>query len=187
MLLISLRRFLEEWPSILPTMHLPIPDVFGVGVVGYGGACRLNPKGVQHNLGLDLNSSLRGSVRWPLKYYPSSILHSHEIWTNFVWKGEDEVLHNFFNLAVKFPRMKKRSVLLFKEIPPQTISDPPPYTTVCSKLGGRFHSPLSRHTLTRPSVPESKNLDSSENIIGVQYQSCQLTCSSANCKRRLQC
>ena len=70
--------------------------------------------------------------------------------------------------AVKFPRMKMRSVLLFKEIPPQTISDPPPYATVCSKLEGRIRSPLRRHTLTRPSVPESKNIDS-ENIIGVQY------------------
>ena len=64
-----------------------------------------------------------------------------------------------------------RPVLLFKEIPPQTISDPPPYARVCSKLGGRFRSPLGRHTLTRSSVPESKNLDSSENIIGVQYKS----------------
>ena len=80
--------------------------------------------------------------------------------------------------AVKFPRVKMRSVLLLKEIPPQTISDPPPYSTVCSKLGGRFRSPLCRHTLTGPSVPESKNLDSSENIIGVQCRSCQLTCSS---------
>ena len=73
--------------------------------------------------------------------------------------------------AVKFPRIKMRSVLLFKEIPPQTISDPPPYATVCSKLGGRFRSPLRHHTLTQPSVPESKKLDSSENIIGVQYKS----------------
>ena len=40
-----------------------------------------------------------------------------------------------------------RSVLLFKEIPPQTISDPPPYATACSKLGGRFSSPLRRHTM----------------------------------------
>ena len=72
--------------------------------------------------------------------------------------------------AVKFPQMKMRSIL-FKEIPPHSISDPPPYATVCSKLGGRIRSPLCRHTLTRPSVPESKNLDSSENIIGVQYKS----------------
>ena len=49
--------------------------------------------------------------------------------------------------AVKFARMKMRSVLLFKEIHPQTISDPPPYATVCSKLGGRFRSPLRRHTM----------------------------------------
>ena len=34
-------------------MHLPIPEVCGVGVVGYGDACRLNPKGVEYNLGLD--------------------------------------------------------------------------------------------------------------------------------------
>ena len=51
--------------------------------------------------------------------------------------------------AVEFPRMKMRSVLLLKEIPPQTISDPPPYETVWSKLGGRFCSPLGRHTLTQ--------------------------------------
>ena len=34
-------------------MHLPIPEVFGVGVAGYGDACRLNPKAVQYNLGLN--------------------------------------------------------------------------------------------------------------------------------------
>ena len=70
-----------------------------------------------------------------------------------------------------------RSVFLFKEIPLQTISDPLPYATVCSNLGGRFRSPLCGHTLTRPSVPESKNLDSSENIIGVQYKS-DISCQS---------
>ena len=57
--------------------------------------------------------------------------------------------------ALKFPRMKMRSVLLFKEIPPQTISDPPPHATVCSKLGGRFRSPLRRHTML-PILPKDK-------------------------------
>ena len=74
--------------------------------------------------------------------------------------------------AVKFPRMKMRSVL-FKEIPPQTISDPLPYATVCSKLGGRFSSPLHCHTLAWPVCPRKQEFWHNfltSNIKGIYFQ-----------------
>ena len=41
-------------------MRLLIPEVFGVGVVTYGDACRSNLKGVQYNLSLDCVGPIHG-------------------------------------------------------------------------------------------------------------------------------
>ena len=184
MLLISLQ--MVSWGMTLHSSNNASSNswIWG-GVVGYGDAYRLNPKGIQYNLGQDCVGGQ--SMTW----FPDSS-RKHVV-TVEVWALAPSCINtksgpiscakgrlwfctssSTYLSPVKFPRMKMRSVLLFKEITPQTISDPPPYATVCSKLGGRFRSPLHRHTLTWPSVPERKNLDSSENIIGVQCRSCQL-------------
>lgn len=90
-------------------------------------------------------------------------------------------ISSWYQTEVRVPlAMSWRSVQPSKDIPPQTINDPPPNWSCLMMSQAAYCSPQRLHTLSHLSHVLSMNLLSSVKRTGHQWQTCQFWCSPAN-------
>ena len=90
--------------------------------------------------------------------------------------------------AVRVPLASTwRFVRPSKDMPPQTITDPPPNRSCWMMLQAAVRSPRRLQTLSRLSHVLSVNLLSSVKRTGRQWRTCQFWCSLANANRAARC
>ena len=81
--------------------------------------------------------------------------------------------------------MGRSGVWVPRFMPPQTITDPPPYWLCSRTVASTYRSPCRRHTRIRPSLNDRVNLDSSENRTLAHCCRVQVTCWRAQARRRV--